>query len=159
MTLRIVKGDITLTKCDATLFTTPADLPERLTAVRQEVLDFRQYLETSVKGWGPGRLYPQVIETDHANPEKRKVTIIHAHTGVEPDYGPIVRCMEKLRDHYPRLGIKSIAMQIPGVGAGLDKATMLRVLKNLFAEPNPGRGIYVEAYEEDMSGFAAADAE
>jgi len=151
--LIFVQGDILQTKCDALLHTVPGDWPERIqTILPPSLLGFRRILDDqrrdpdrnrAVPAWGPGRLYPQ------QGPRKR---IIHANIGMPPEYGTIRQCLYGLRDHYPKLGIKSIAMPKIGSFSELQWMVIRNMLSICFSEPNPGTGIYVEVYEVDVPG-------
>jgi hypothetical protein len=166
--LAFVQADISLHSCDAIFFTRPEDWPERirpdipgsgvLEAQKAVPGWVRQMADRKAQTdpeqaklivWEPGRLYCW------KGPQKR---VIFPCLGEEPDYGSFRDCLSRLRDTWPKFGIKSIAMPPIGPGYGLDWKVMRDMLVHFFAEPNPPaneepKGLHVEVYEVDVPGW------
>ena len=158
MGIAFIKGDVSLTRCDAFLFASVHDWPERLQMEPgfSEIVEFNrklyrgdpvevqvlsgdkkgEYVTMSVDTWAPGRLVlqPPNRETIETGGVSKKV--VHIHAGNPPDYEQLRICLRRLEENYPKLGIKSIAASRIGTGVDLHWRVVEQLLKLVFARPN-----------------------
>ena len=175
MGITFIKGDIALAQCDAFLFASVHDWPERLQMEPSfsDIVAFNKKLyrgepvevqvlsgpkmgerETmSVETWGPGRLVlqPPKRETVELGGVSKKV--IHIHAGNPPDYEQLRICLRRLDENYPKLGIKSIAASRVGTGVDLNWKVVRQLLGLIFARPNEPIEITKNGIEPARKGW------
>jgi hypothetical protein len=161
MSILLTEGDISLSQCDAYLFTGVHDWPERF-HIQPWFSSLTGWYHDSVEtheGWAPGRLMKKGPWEDPF--EGSNKVVVYAHIGRPPNYEHLRICLVRLKENFTRLGIKSIAM--PKVGSGSDLAwnVVKTFLVHTFAEENPldggvPPGLLVEVYQEDVPGKRAS---